>query len=385
MTSEKKFLCPKLYPIQQNMNATWFIKYRVRDYNTGTMVSRKYYGLLNREPDKVKRLALAKEYLAMIERGDELPDYQGMKNLPAPGYQTGFATASGCIKKFLAAHDYEIMKRTASQYRSRAGIFEKWLFDQGKHQCAIGALDKELCREFLFYLKNDRGLSNKTFNDYKSLFITIWDEYLNDGKIKVNPWKQIKSLPNNTRHLSSFPEELRQLIRDTMPEYDPQLWLFMQCVYYCAIRPHSELRRMKVKHLSISAGLFLVPAEISKTKKRRTVNIYTDLLRQLRESKYDQHHTDFYLFSKNNEPGPELLGINFFKKRWNQYKAAHNISSEYKLYGMKHTGGKALSKQFNQYITQEHFGHSSPNSTQQYINDLGANELHFLQKEFPEF
>lgn len=376
---------PKLYPADRRQNTKWFIRYFEKDYTAGRMVAKKYYGLLNIEPDLEKRTRLALEYIELIRLGHPLPNYAGKKKMPPPGFQSNFASVKTCLDQYLAFKQREVKKSTMIQYRANCNALIRWLCENKLEKMSIGAITKDHVRQFLNDMQQRHGVGNRTSNGYKILFGSVWQEYLNDGKIKTNPWRQVKSLPKQTKHLKSFPPELRAYIRETLPTYDRQLWLFLQCIYYCAIRPHSELRLMKVKHLIIEAGVFFVPAELAKNNRARMVNIYQDLLAQLTALGYHTFNPEFYLFTKSGTPGPVPASINYFKNQWRGYKRAFNIADDYKLYGSKHTGGKALSKQYNQYITQEHFGHSSPDATRHYISDLGSNELKFLQQDYPQF
>ena len=384
-TTEKKFLFPRLYPINRDMNKMWFIKYSTEDFTTGKFKSKKYYGCLNLITDKEQRIKQAEKYLQAMHRGDALPNLQGMKRLMAPEQINNFANILQCCTKYLQQRQHEIDKRTYSQYKSRINFFGAWLAKNNKAHLAIGAVTKDTVREFLNHLKGEKHYSNKTYNDYKALFGSIWQEFIDDGKITANPWRKIATLPDATKHFESYPPHIRQLIAATLPQYDAQLWLFMQTIYYCAIRPHCELRLLQVKHLVHTKQRFYVPKELSKTNTDRIVNIYDGLFKQYTAKGYHLAPPEYYLFTADGRPGAQPVRINYFIDRWNAYKQAHNIPDIYKLYGSKHTGGKNLSLQYNQYVTQEHMGHRSEQSTRHYIADIDKNELSFLQVSYPEF
>jgi integrase len=383
-TTEKKFLSPRLYPVNRDMNKMWFIKYATEDFTTGKFKSKKYYGSLNLIADVQQRVSQAEEYIRMMQRGEALPNYQGMKRLVAP-QQLNFANAVACCLKYVSDRRNEIEAETISQYKSRINFFAVWLGANNLQQLAIGGITKDHVRSFLNYLKDEKKFANKTYNDYKTLFGTIWQEYVEDGKILHNPWRKIPTLPDNTKHFESYPPHIRQLIAATLPGYDPQLWLFMQTIYYCAIRPHCELRLMKVKHLVAAKQRFYVPKELAKTKVDRVVNIYTGLFEQYKAKGYTTAPPEYYLFTADGCPGEKHVRENYFIDRWNDYKKAHNIPAIYKLYGSKHTGGKSLSLQYNQYVTQEHMGHRSDESTKHYIENIDKDELTFLQLSYPVF
>lgn len=391
MTSEKKFLFPELYPKGREENRTWFIKYTTEDFTTGKFISKKYYGALNLVEKAEEREKLAQQYLKMMARGEPLPKYSGAKRKRMGQLsheviaKPNFADVIQCCNNYLQGRKHEIEKQTLCQYQGRVNAFGKWLQSHKNTSRAIGGITKDDARGFLNYLKEDLGLSNRTYNDYKLLFGTIWQEYVDEGKITGNPWRRIPNLPGKTKHFESYPPELREKIRNTLPGYDPQLWLFLQTIYYCAIRPHCELRLLKRKDLDFEKGMFIIPKELSYTDAKRGVNIYAGLLEQYRAAGFETAKPDEYLFGLHRTPGETPGSKKIFISRWNRYKKEHHIAAQYKLYGSKHTGGKALSLLFNQYVTKEHMRHRSMESTEQYIDDLDKNELQFLQKDYPVF
>lgn len=382
---------PELYPKDKNSNTLWFIKYQTEDFTTGTFKYGKYYGLLNLVADIAEREKLANEYIAIMKRGEALPDCRGKKarsvalGKVAISAQTNFADCIMLCHRYLKHKKHYVHPKTIVQYTGQINAFDAWLTLTKIKNRAIGAIARETCEDFLLYLKDELKLSNTTCNNYKTLFGIIWQQQVDEGRISSNPWRIIKGLPNTKKHLESYPPELRAKIRDQLPAYDPQLWLFMQTIYYCAIRPHCELRLLKIKHLHFDRGLFEIPKELSYSGAVRLVNISEKLLQQFKDAGYHMADAEHYIFTRNGLPGVQQAGINYFKNRWNAFKKVHNIPAVYKLYGSKHTGGKALTQLYNPYITKEHMRHKSIDSTMQYLNNLEVNELKFLQQSYPVF
>ena len=48
-------------------------------------------------------------------------------------------------------------------------------------------------------------------------------------------------------------------VKDAISKDDPQLWLACQIQYYCAIRPGTELRLMKLKWIDFDKATFRIP------------------------------------------------------------------------------------------------------------------------------
>jgi integrase len=384
-TSGKKFLFPTLYPKDLDTSKLWFIKYQVEDYKKGAFVPRKYCGALNMIADKEERIRKAKEIIDSMKRGEAPPNHQGMKR-PLADHPKHFANAVHCCLKYVKDRKFELEPKTVSQYESRINHFSAWLNRSNLQHLAIGGIQKEHARDFLFYLKEELKLSNATYNDYKILFAQIWNEHIEDGKINFNPWKQIKALPDETEHMASYPPDLRITIFKTLPSFDPQLWLFVQMIYYCGVRPHCELRRVKIGDLHFDKGKLVVRRLIAKGKrKERTINVYRGLIDQMRALGYDKYPSSHYLFSVDGKPGSMELKAKHLLYRWKKYRKEFGIPDEFKMYGAKHTGGKQLSKLHNQYVTNEHFGHATMEATAHYIEGIDERDLYELQTTYPEF
>jgi len=389
--AEKKFLFPELYPIDRSIEREWFIQYKIEDFNTGNYLKRKYTGLLNMLPTVAEREKLAAQYIALMKAGKPLPKCTGKKKRSVDlgrvviSPQSNFADCIALCHRYLKFKSKFIDKKTFEQYTGQINQFDAWLTMNRIENRAIGAITRYTCEDYLLYLSDTLKLANSTWNNHKGLLGTIWQQHVDDGNIKGNPWRRIECLPENKRHFESYPPELRQLIREKLPQFDRQLWLFVQCIYYCAIRPHCELRLLKRSDLIFDKGLFVVPQALSYTGAKRAVNIYTELLQQFVAAGWMDAPGDNYLFTLNGQPGNKPAGINYFKNRWNAFKKAHGIPAIYKLYGSKHTGGKAVTVKFNSYVTKEHMRHKSIQSTEHYIDDLAVNELAFLQRDFPVF
>ena len=384
MTTEKKILSAVLYPLSRDVYQEWFIKYSLPNWNSGGKSYKKYKGLLNLVEDIDKRLSLAAEYISMLEKGDPLPSYQGMKVMPVKISPKSETDIVACCERWLTVYKTtNKRKATISQVKSYLNTFYKWLSITNRTKLAIGGLDEIAAQDFMLYLITDRKLCGSTHNDYKALLSRIWDMY--QSKIRSNPWNNISRREHNTEHLKSYPLLIQKIVEEKLPNYDKQLWLAMQSVYYCATRPHSELRYLQIKHIDFDKGLITVPGEISKTHKERHINIYEGLLNQFVREGWHLCDPEYYLISLEGIPGMNHVGKNYLQRKWDAFRKFANIPSCYKLYGSKHTAGKKLTKATNTYITQEHFDHTSPATTQSYIEGIEKNELKFLQKEFPKF
>ena len=63
----------------------------------------------------------------------------------------------------------------------------------------------------------------------------------------------------------------------------PTLWVFIQFVYYCYIRP-GEIRRLKREYIDLSSGKIFIPAFISKNAKKESIPIFKEMEEWMREN-----------------------------------------------------------------------------------------------------
>lgn len=383
MTSEKKFF-PVLYPVNRDLRKHWFIKYTTEDWVNGGLKYEKYVGLLNRVDSIEERLQLAEQYITAINKGEALPNYQGARNVPSKLVSTEVTSVVACCERFLKLTiSTGIRPATVAQIKSKLNNFYTWLRIEKLEHKAIGGITEEDAQDFIAYLSGVKKLSATHTNAHKALLSRVWNLY--KKKLKDNPWADLPIRKGRKIHLASYPDDLRIKISDTLPSYDNQLWLILQTVYYCAIRPRAELRKLQIKHIDFINSTITVPEEISKTNKTRTVFVYHELIEQLKAAGYQNYPAEYYIFSHNGMPGIHCVGKNHYGRKWENYRKAFSIPSIYKIYGSKHTAGKAIASTLNTYIAKEHFDHTTTAMTDNYITGIEKEKLRFLITDYPKF
>lgn len=383
MTPEKKFFA-KLYPADGNMARTWFIKYFVKNYDSGKLQPKKYKGHLNLIADKDERLREAKRLLRAIEFDEELPNVKGARRIPAPEAPRNFADTIELATKALENIKYRIDAITHKGYKSRIMTLRNWMDKTGRKAFPIGKFNVPVAKEFLRWMK-ETGYKNKTHNNYRASLSRLWDELKTEGIISANPWKDCVTLPNMSTPFRAMTENIEGLIVRELPKFDNQLWLVAQFIYYDFVRV-CECGRLKLWMINWTNQTLTIPADVSrKGKKERVVVIPDILFKQLLEMDYDEANPEHYIFSYNGVPGVRQLGYNNLSIRFRAFREKFNVPVAYKLYGMKHTGNSKLARHgVNARIQQLHNGHSSLEYTQHYVSSLGVTDTEFLKSEFPK-
>jgi integrase len=160
--------------------------------------------------------------------------------------------------------------------------------------------------------------------------------------ISPNPFDEIPPFKAQKTPYSPFNAmQLRQIMQ-FLKENDPQLWLFARFIYSCLIRPNSELRLLKIKDIDFGRGTISVPAQIAKNGRFQTVIIPNALLKDIQHFK--KYPSEYFLFSKKNEPGEKQVSMNYFYNRFKKVLNHLEFSERYQMYSLKSTGALDMLK-----------------------------------------
>lgn len=388
---EKKKCPPKLYPLDRDLSKKWFVKYQVPCYITGKYIYKKNSGQLNLLPTVALREQEANSIIQKINDGIPLDLCTGYRTYREKKNQfDNFASIQKLSSEILEGRMMrgEIEESTYITYNSRLHVFHQWLQQSGHVQLPFGSFNISHSKLFLGYLKSEKHFKNGYINSVKTLLFGIWKEIISDKVLKdfSNPWADLASLPNKSTPFLSLNIGLEKRIAKTMPQYDIQLWILTQFIYYEFIRI-AELTKMKIHHIDFHQSEITVPEYIArKSKKSRKLVIPKQLMQLLLDNEYHLAEPDMYIFSKGGKPGYNRVGKNYFSRAFSNFREAFKIPSDYKLYGFKHTGNSKLASiGVNAQLQQKHNGHASLEYTQRYNSNLSHADTKFLQEQFPSF
>jgi integrase len=121
-------------------------------------------------------------------------------------------------------------------------------------------------KDFLHYVKTDLQRHNTTRNQYrvnlKHLFALLKEREV----IEKNPFDKTKKLPTVKTSKKPYNKQQQSLLKDYISSANCELWLAVQFIYYCFIRPN-ELRQLKLEDIDLEQGKIFVRGEIAKNKK----------------------------------------------------------------------------------------------------------------------
>jgi integrase len=396
--SNRSAIRPKLHDCNGDLSKRWFVYYSYLNPATGKMKRFKRYDGFNDLASVEARLKHAEALISQINRKfdsgwNPFQDNERFlyKNVSSTIVEVGdignpTTTPEFTIEYFLnyslERKRDEIRQISFASYYSQIQVFQRWLTKCGLDKYDIGQLSKSHMENFLNDLKKS-GRNNTTRNSYhtnlKGLFRILIDEQV----IKVNPFEKINSLPQNKQSKKAFTKAQILSIKQSITAKEPQLWLFIQAMYYTCIRPR-ELRYLKLYDINIDEGKIFIRSEISKNKKSQYVTIPTPFKQQLIALKLDCYPGDYFLFGKKGIPCPHAWCRNHFYNLHHEILKSLEFSSDYSLYSWKHTGVKeAVKNGVPLKEIQLQLRHHSLDQVDQYLRSLGINECEGIKNQFP--
>jgi integrase len=217
------------------------------------------------------------------------------------------------------------------------------------------------------------GVAKKTFSNFIATMRTMWSFYIERKILKENPFMDVKKRRGgSSQHVPYSPEQVRLYKTKCLNNLqDPQLWLFVNFIYYCFLRPREEAQQLQVKH--ILKRTIIVPGEIAKNNLSEHIRIPKGLETLIQEYKLRDFPPNHYIFSNEKVPGIKHVGINYFYERNKKVlELAGLADQEYDLYGWKHTGVVSLYQATKDIkLIQVQCRHKDISTTDKYLRDLG--------------
>ncbi len=276
-----------------------------------------------------------------------------------------------------------LRKKSSQTYTSKVDVFSEWV--QSKKLGKLLAVDftRENAEDFLRYLQSKRNIGATTRNSYLVTMRTLFKTMQEKGIVKENVWDCIKKIGEARLGKLPFKQIMKIKLKDYFKNNDTEMWLFVQFMYYCFIRP-GELRVLTVGAIDLDDGTILIDAKISKNKKSEYVIIPPAFLSYLIEIGITDNKHSFYIFSPGGIPGDTPYSSDVFNRRHKAVTGKFGYNVRYTLYSWKHTGAvDAIRAGVKIKELQLQLRHKDLQTTDIYLRSIGINDLDDLRKNFP--
>lgn len=402
MKRKKLIRLPHLNDAGGDTRKQWYVEYAVRNPKTDKMERfRVYDGLTDIIPEKRRLVAekIIQEYTTKLLNGwsplgePERYVYEDQLVYTELARVYGQKRASNETVRFFASEWIrEISPRvneesTIPTYKGKLRHFCNWLDAHGHGQNDVTSVTNDVIIAFFDYIIDDQKLSGNSVSKYKQILTSLFDSIIKRGKLKDNPVRDVRACNRiNDQAPRPIMEQDLTIFREAIKPADPQLWLAICFEYYCFLRPGKEIRLMKIGDIDFARGIVRVEIEHSKTVVPKNVTIPFVFLKDLRETY--QLHTyprQWFVFGKNGQPGTEHLGKNNMRYRFNRFRAALKMPTEYKFYSPKHTGNSRADdcREITIRDRQIQNGHASIKTTEIYTRNKFGSVNKAIQQHFP--
>jgi len=350
----------RLFDAKGDISKDWFIEYY--EIRGVTKIRKQLKGGLNRFKTAEERYTAAKLIIDNLQKETKTDARKSQDDL------THFIDA-----RLLERCD-GLRFKTDSTYHSKATMFKKWCHTEGVKY--LHQITPEVAAQFLKGVGATRHPT--THNAYRAFLQNLFDS------ISPNPFSKIKELPANKTPALCFQKKQVEVLKAYISEHDPPLWLFIEFMYYCLIRPN-ELRQLKIQDVFFEEGKIRIDGTISKNKKTQYVAIPNVFLARLKALKMDELKPNDYIFIKEgtaNKP----TGRDFFSKAHQKIlKHLGFDTTKNKLYSWKHQGAKDFIKAGGHIKQLQLQGRwHSLDQMNEYLRSLGVDDLNEIRLLYPE-
>lgn len=273
-------------------------------------------------------------------------------------------------KRFLKIIEPTLRKGTMKDYKGKLGLFVEYIRDK-QNNVPVPSINRAMVFPFFEYLASDRKLCRHTLEKYMQI-VRIFFNWCEDIGVREYETNPVKRIPKMGRVVDCSPgvftQSDRERLRNAIKPKEPWLWLACEMLYYCAIRPGTEMRLMKVGDIDLEKKTICVRAELAKNKTTEVVVFPNELRDHMLSLNLDQYDKGLYLFGKYGNPAIVPMGKNTMRNRFNQYREHLRISKDKKFYSWKHSGAlSAIENGASIYEVKDQLRHKSIMTTEEYL------------------
>ncbi|MDR2001729.1 MAG: site-specific integrase [Prevotella sp.] len=393
------YVLPRLNDCGGDLKKTWYVEYAFRNDNTGKLERFRIYKDFKLISTAKKRREYAQkiieEYTDRIVSGWTPWDLETVVYANNIAYQIqtkvyGNREQTGknllyYINAFLQDKEPIVSKKTFQDYTSKLRIFHQWLYSKGKKDIFAQDITNDMVAEFSYYLINERKLERRTIRDFNARISQLYNWMIKKKITNINPAYDLPEGRQREDH-SAQPmtkEDAKQLLNH-IKEKDEQVYLFCAMIFYCAIRPGTELRLLKVKDINFFTNTITIREENAKTMEA-IINMPPEMVRILKALKISNYSRDFYVFGKAKTPGLDCWGKNYFRLEHNKYRDELGMPKEYKLYSWKCTGAIMFAMNGAPITAiRDHLRHTNTTTTDIYLSKKMGKRNDYVKNNFPE-
>jgi integrase len=375
------FKTARLNDCEGDLSGRWYIEFYVWNVQKNKLERKRFYDVNNYVTSE-ERISYANrkvsEINGLLKEGYHI-DINKVYDTEIENVKS--YTFTDAIEYALKIKKSSLRDTSYPSYKSTVKIILKWLKNNRMTTLDITYFDKLKAIHFDDYLLVERKYAAKTVNGHISYLKSLFQILVDREVILNNPFKGVsKHKEADSRKNIAYNEEQIEKIKKIIVENDEQLWLFIQFIYYCFLRPN-EVRQLKYNYLKLDDRKIFIPQHISKNGKDGFVSIPERFDIELKNLKFLDNEGE-YVFPSQDKLKP--ISKNMMGERYRKLIKVLKLGNEYTLYSWKHSGVVAAYKAGIDIKTiQSQCRHQSLEQTDIYLKSLGLN-LNLAINKMPE-
>ena len=369
----------KLNDCGGDLNGRWYIEFYGWDVQKKKLLRKRFYEVNNFASEQDRRLyanRIIQQLNALLKEGYHFD----LNKVPpdAESEQTLSYTLRDAISHALEIKKPSVRKASYPSYKSTVQLFLKWVDNYHLSGLDVTNFDKLRAVYFDDYLLVECGYTAKTVNGHIAYMKSLFQVLVEREIILNNPFKNIKKHKESqsSKNLAFNVDQITR-IKKIIEEKDPQLWLFIQFIYYCFLRPN-EIRQLEHRYVHLDDKKIFIPSQISKNGKDGYVSIPDNFYNLLLESEYFNRKQQ-YIFQARRQGEP--ISKNVMCRRFHELIKDLKLGEDYTLYSWKHSGVVAAYNAGVDIKTiQSQCRHQSLEQTDIYLKSLGLGVSQAMNK-----
>jgi len=272
-----------------------------------------------------------------------------------------------------------IAPKTLSGYNGTVRFIKQSVKELGLEHLKISDTKRVHVKLIIEKTKEQRKWTNNAFNKHLNHLKAILSELIQWDIIEVNPAHNINNLhvaASEANIPASF-EDVEK-IKEQLEKNHYNFWVFCLTIFHTGIRPE-EILKITLNMVNLNKSEIILPAGITKTKKKRIVPINKHLMEYYSKMELHNYPDNFYLFGsfrisgrgnlgKHSDfiPAPTKLKRDTATKRWAKI-VKNDLGIDMNMYALKHLGAdRKILAGLDLDSLRELYGHSSKLMTQEY-------------------
>jgi site-specific recombinase XerC len=227
--------------------------------------------------------------------------------------------------------------------------------------------------------------SERNYINRRRLLHTFFNEMVRKGFLVKNVVKETKSARAKASLHEPYPQEQLKLVLNYLKIHYPNLHLCCLLTYGCFLRPHHEIRLLKMKHIVHDYGQIQLSGSENKSKRIRTAYIPQYIQDELRVRLTTLDDPEANIFTLKKIP----YNVGYFNVMWGKAKIKMIqegiLSPKQTIYSFRHTAVvNVYRKTKDLQILQQLLQHSNMIVTLNYLRGLGEVNDERLKDVLPE-